>query len=262
LEDKANKKPKTNKENVPPGLLKASRWLIENPEEAALFLPSGVKKYLKTMGLITITLIVPVFLLMAMFTGPASFLPLSSQPESYIQEERDFKTKELNIMVKFQGVNFKGVAQQKINIKFKGLDEGLFYSFENIPVKQKADNPEIFQGQFSLPKEMLNKNYLVWLKGPVHLQRKFEDVSLREDQLLDLTAKPLLPGDLVLSQTGGDNEISELDRDYLWSLLQAAGQRQLTITEISSSDLDLDGKITGRDMSLLIDSGVGIKGEE
>ncbi len=255
-------KEQKSKKKLSTGMREAVSWLAQNPQEAALLLPSGVKKYLKTMGFLTLWLAAPLIIIMAMFTGPASFIP-SAKPEIYVQEKQlPADNAKIEFIVKFQGVKDIIPEGAKVNIVIQDLNAGAYIRFENILTKQKPGSPEIFQGNINLSKEFLNKTVNFWLKGPVHLQRKFENLTIVEGQVLDLTDKPLLPGDVQLPQTGSDNEISDLDRDYLWSLLQAAGQRRLTAEEIISSDLDFDGKITSRDMSLLIDSGLGTKGEE
>lgn len=219
-----------------------------------------IKLNLKIWGFLAAWLAIPVVLGSFFLASPAKL----RQAEIYQGETQPLaapnREVKLAVKVKFKGVQTAAVASQSIFIQ--GVDEQkqLSFSFASLPVVQDKNDPEVFQGQLSLAPELLEGVYTLWVKGPVHLQRRFDGLVVSATGL-DLTQKPLLAGDLLLPDTGPDDRVDELDRDYLWSLL-AKQDRKPTAAEIKAADLDLDARLTGRDQSLLIDTGVGMEGEK
>ena len=216
-----------------------------------------IKNYLKVLGFFSLWLAVPVFLLMVM-VGTSK-----PQPQIFQAETNPAASNEVNltIKVKFKGVSVKNVANQPLFFKAVNPQNQLSSTFNPVMVSQDKADPELFSGNIKVDPNLIVNSPTFWIKGPVHLQRRFDGLSWVSQTALDFTARPLLPGDLILPDTGPDDSVDQLDQDYLWSLLAKTG-RTPTKEEVRAADLDLDGKITGRDQSLLIDTGVGSKGEE
>lgn len=230
----------------------AATWLAQNPEEASLVLPSGLLKHFKVLGFLTIWFSIPVILISALLSTAGQV------PQIYQGEPAGTVAVYFKVLLK--GVQKKGVANQPIFFKLQDLQTGNLSQFDTLGL-QDEQTFELFRGKLNLPAQATTSSFTVWVKGPVHLTRRFDNITFSSFQDTDLTAKPLLPGDLILSDTGSRDKIDALSRDYLWSIV-AKDSRKPTSEELRAADLDLDGRITGRDFSLLLDTGVGSIGEK
>ncbi len=90
-----------------------------------------------------------------------------------------------------------------------------------------------------------NSNYWVAVKGEKHTQRVFTDVTLIQNTLLDLTSKPIEPGDLP-PQDGvvNSSDISKLSTIF--------AKPQPSAAEIQTADLNYDGQINSIDFGLIL----------
>ncbi len=214
----------------------------------------AIKSYLRLWVFASCWLAVPLFFWLVFLSSRN--LPTIYQGEPVFNPPSTERT--VAFKLKLRGVA-TAVSAQPIFLKGLNPQNGQTFTFENLPVSQDSQQPEIFHGSITVDQSALAGSYTFWLKGPLHLQRRFENLSLGP-AVLDFTEKPLLPGDLKLPETGQDDKVDQLDQDYLWSLLARGGSA--SAEELKAADLDLDGKITGRDQSLLSDTGVGTEGEK
>ncbi len=235
--------------------LQAFVWFVGELFKGKLKIPINVSQHLKVLAFLSVWLTIP-FLLFIFIVSPSI-----KQPELFPVQLPSPDASKTYFKIKLKGVRSRVKENQPLFIKAIGTqDEALEFSFSPVSIWQDEENPEIFWGTLNLDSSYWETSYTIWLKGPVHLQRRLENVFLDKDEEIDLTGKPLLPGDLVLPEVGQDDKVDQLDRDYLFSLV--VKDKKQTEEEINSADLDLDGKITSRDYSLLIDTGVGVEGEK
>jgi hypothetical protein len=227
--------------------------------------------HLKTIGFLSLWFSIPLMLLVV-FLSPSQ-LPSVYQTQTFPPPTGSPAPTGVDIFFKvmLKGVVDKNLANQYLFVKAVGTGNQEA-TFDKAFLWQDENNPELWRGTLNFPQEFLTtqdqatpeatpKLFTFYIKGPVHLQRKFENVQIIQGQELDFTDKLLLPGDVVLPDTGQDDKVDELDRDYLWSLIAKDG-RKPSLEEIKAADLDLNGLINSRDYSLLIDTGIGTEGEK
>ena len=179
----------------------------------------------------------------------------SPSPSPDLTQPRD-----INFKIRLKGVVSRGVANQPLRVELANSDSTWNKKFNPVSIWQDGSDTGLFHGKLALTLGHLRGGYTIFVKGPLHLQRKFTNITLSEGQELDLTSKSLLPGDLPLPQSGQDDRVDNSDRDYLWSMV-VLDSRQPTSNEVSITDLDRNRIVDGRDYSLLIDTGIGVEGE-
>jgi len=158
-----------------------------------------------------------------------------------------------------KGVINGGVSNQPLYLRIINSSNKTIV-FNPVVIWQNSSDPSLFKGNLSLDTSFIGTGWTVIIKGPVHLQRRFDNLTIAKNTELNLTAKSLLPGDLQLPQSGQNDIVDYDDRDYLWSLVSLTG-RSANSAEIRAADLDLNNRVDNRDYSLLIDTGIGTGGE-
>ena len=220
--------------------------------------------HLKTIFFLSFWFAIPAVLLAFLVSRPDLGVP---DPQIYQAEmEEASGAFEVPFMIKLKGVDTGAADSQKIFVQLveeadpasPSARQAQIFTFEAVDVRQDENDPEVFIGKLLFDEPLEGVSWTAWVKGPLHLQRRFEGIAVGEE--FDFTGKPLLPGDIVLPDTGQDNRIDEIDRDYLRSLAAKNGIG-LTEEEIKSADLDLDGRITDNDLFLLEETGVWVVGE-
>lgn len=181
---------------------------------------------------------------------------------AFNSDKPTYENYDINFVISFDGVIKKPVDNQPVFIKLvNNQDSSLNKVFNPISVWQDSGQANRFHGKMNLTTAYLRDGFTVYVKGPVHLQRKFDNVTFRQGMEADFTNKVLLPGDLYLPGSGQNDRVENSDRDYLWSLV-VLHDRSANSSEVRAADLDLNGQVNNRDYSLLIDTGIGTKGEE
>lgn len=235
---------------------------------------SVVGAHLKTIFFLSFWFAVPAVLLAFLVSRPDLGVPAPQIYEAEVKEASD--AYRIPFRIKLKGAGAKVADSQNIFVQLAeevevgspstgsgqapSARQAKVFTFESVGVRQLADenDPEVFIGELLFDEPLGEVSWTIWVKGPLHLQRRFDGIVIEKE--LDLTGRPLLPGDIILPDTGQDNKIDEIDRDYLWSLAAKNGIG-ITEGEIKSADLDLDGRITNEDLNLLIEIGVGVVGE-
>lgn len=110
-----------------------------------------------------------------------------------------------------------------------------------------SDNSTNFIGHLTglhYPDLTPSGHYWISLKGEKHTQRIFADLTLNQDVQLNLTAKPLEPGDIPTQ----DGKVDNNDIDQLLSIFSKStiGNSDLV------ADLNYDGVINSIDMGLIL----------
>lgn len=151
----------------------------------------------------------------------------------------------------------------EVKVKFKGIDEDkgeikanlklyLVWTYNNQlldlgQINFLANKDGTYNGSFQLSNVDYDfDNYTLLIKGPKHLQRRFSNLTFVKNQTLDLTPKPLEPGDLPLPQ---DGKVDSQDFNYLWDHRGSTDANVLNI-----GDLNLDGSINMGDINLLLET--------
>ena len=80
-------------------------------------------------------------------------------------------------------------------------------SYNPVVIWQDSSDATLFRGKLDLDTSYIGSGWTVFIKGPVHLQRRFDNLIIAKDTELNLTAKPLLPGDLQLPQSGQNDHV-------------------------------------------------------
>jgi len=151
----------------------------------------------------------------------------------------------------------------KVKLKFKGIDENkgdlkvhlklyLVWTAKNQlldlgEIIFKGDKDGFYTGKFDLSnKDYDFQNYTLLVKGPKHLQSRFDNLSFVKNQVLDFTSQPLEPGDLPLPQ---DGKVDNNDFNYLWDHRGSTNP-----DDLKTGDLNLDGAINMGDINLLLET--------
>jgi len=234
---------------------------------------SSVGVHLKTIFFLSFWFAIPAVLLAFLVSRPDLGVPA---PQIYQAEIGEVSgAYQISFMVRLKGVDALVSDSQKVFIQLTeeidptspapvdagqapSAKQAKVFTFEAVDVRQDESDPEVFKGKLLFDEPLEEVSWTIWVKGPLHLQRRFDSIIVGED--LDFTDKALLPGDIILPDTGQDNKIDEIDRDYLRSLIAKNGIG-LTEEQIKSVDLDLDNKITDKDLFLLEETGVERVGE-
>lgn len=86
----------------------------------------------------------------------------------------------------------------------------------------------------------------VTVKGHKHLQRLFSGLQLTQNnQTLDLTSKPLQPGDLPIQD-------GTIDLEDINTMLSIFAKPEQTVSDINTGDLNYDGVVNAADLALLL----------
>ena len=120
---------------------------------------------------------------------------------------------------------------------------------------------DTYQGTISLnfdpqsfPSYSTGEAYWLTIKGEKHLQRAFFPITLSNDQVADLTSKPLEPGDLP----DQDGQVDDLDLDRVFAIFAKPNQ---TIDDIHTGDVNYDGTVNAIDLGLIL-STLSVKPDE
>jgi hypothetical protein len=147
--------------------------------------------------------------------------------------------------IKFKGVNVMPANTLAQTVLISGYNDSLEpgcqeFSFEN--PASVLDNG-VYQGSLSLDSCFQGSGYRLCIKGPRHLQKCFDNITL-EQTVLDLTSFALIPGDLPIPQ---DGHVDNQDFNFLWENKGNAESGKVAV-----GDLNLDGVLNMGDISLLL----------
>jgi hypothetical protein len=158
----------------------------------------------------------------------------------------------INFSIRMKGINKTGISNQPLYFRLLNSN-GKTKTYNPVVISQDSSDTTLFRGKLDLDTSYIGTGWTVIIKGPVHLQRRFDNMTIVKNTELNLTGKILLPGDLQLPQSGQNDIVDYDDRDYLWSLVSLTG-RSANSAEIRAADLDLNNRVDNRDYSLLIDT--------
>jgi len=173
----------------------------------------------------------------------------------------------LNLSVKLQGVNRTPTATNKIKVKLNLTNGSSQQALSDVELVSSSENNGAFVGTVAFNQIVPGPGYTLFVKGPKHVQKRFctasptggveyrcganEQIVITEGtNTLNLSAVPLLAGDLPLPQDGVLNS-----RDVL------ALKRCINKTDaecLNIGDINYDGAVRASDFSLVIES-MGIK---
>ncbi len=219
---------------------------------------SSVRVHLKTIFFLSFWFAIPAVLLAFLVSRPDLGVPA---PQIYQEELQEASGAfQVPFKVRLKGVDTKVDGNQMIFVQLAeeadpaspSAQQAKVFTFESAVVRQDENDPEVFSGRLLFDKPLKEAFWTVWVKGPLHLQRQFDGIITEKE--FDFAGQPLLPGDIIMPDTGQDNKIDGIDREYLLSLIAKNGAG-LTEEEIKSSDLNLDNKINDEDLFLLGDLG-------
>ncbi len=156
----------------------------------------------------------------------------------------------LGLKIKFQCINQKPAKDSPQKTKVKIAPQ----SGQSVEIPNTYFYPlnDGFYFGVIYPEETLldsTATSAIYVKGPKHLQRKFDNLTLTAGQTLDLTTKILEAGDLPTQ----DGKVDRSDYDTLVS--------KISEPYSENYDLNMDGGINMVDVSCLIDT-LSVKYEE
>lgn len=197
-------------------------------------------RLLATIGIIPTAIIG----LMAIFTvfkltirSPiAPTAPTPQQASETNQEDHNF-----SFIVAIPGLTAK---PSKINAKVTSvLKNNLQEQFTTHITLTHVSNDQ-YQGYLSLYEEFLNTQVLLKIKPEKHRSALFE-TTLIPNMQVDLTDKPLEPGDIAITNQGQDGVIDQNDYQYIKSKIFSTDYQ---------ADLNYDGVVNAGDLSIIIDT--------
>lgn len=137
----------------------------------------------------------------------------------------------------------KNIGNQRITVRIK--QDSQVSEYKDIPVT--FDDQGIFTSStIQLSGITPGSGYEVFVKGPKHLAKKFENITFNTgQQTLDFTQTVLEPGDTIPQ----DGVINATDISRILELL---GRPDITEENLTTADLNYDGVINGADINELV----------
>ena len=147
----------------------------------------------------------------------------------------------------------------QIKTKFKGVDKPGVDALIAVRIKETSYGAIVFDDKINFssdPKGILTSEIIsvpigsqadIWLKGPQHRARKFEDIFLNQENMLDISQYELLPGDLPWENGLQDGVMTRDDLNALDAIIPSQNQADLIVGDINYSN-----EVNGDDMSLFL----------
>lgn len=155
--------------------------------------------------------------------------------QQFINEHFSSVPATLQILIKFQGVTTQR-PDKSVSVEIKQQNNSLY----NNPVDFTSDASGKYTA--TITPNLSPGTYDIYIKGPVHLRKKFASVSLTSGtNNLDFTATPLKTGDIHT-----DNKVDTTD--YSRMLLKF----NPTLVQNTVEDINFDNRVDTTDYSLML----------
>lgn len=154
----------------------------------------------------------------------------------------------LRLKIKFEGVTSRPADDSDKEVKIYatnltgGPNLGSVDSRLTIPLK--VDDSGVYSMEFSLDGPYFGHHYRLRIKGPKHLQAVFPDVVFQRGQELDLTDKPLRPGDL-----NTDGKVDLQDLQIINTRIFSANP-----SDVALADVNFDKRVDIIDRTLVLNT--------
>lgn len=167
----------------------------------------------------------------------------------------------LNLKLKFQGINKKPTVDELSSMKVRVIlqKEGTKKGFEDTGTFS-ADDKGVWSGKVAFPIESVEGRWVLYVKGPQHIQKRVCDVTPKEDSIglyhcgtgdielafndnnLDFTGINFLVGDI--------NQNGLVDAVDIATVKNNLGKKD--IETLIKADLNRDGVVNTQDFSLIL----------